>query len=427
MNVFFKEKPVVFAALFSTILFLFQNCTEVEFAKVESPGTGLCQDRKEVGCGDIHQTLKTLQPALAVRGVACLMCHADIRSNIVTDFGYGHSWYLGGTNRFDQDQSWYNNLASAWQTSRAIVGTVYLPNKPVTQSAQNILGSAYSGQPLLPLPEFFVTDYDVNWNHDRDPRVTRSSMSLRVQPLPGKSKVEGKSEIIIRAPNEQEIQNLSPMLFLDSEPSGFSRIGSSSPVQLSRVNSGASGYIINDSAVTLECENSDIVVKGTLFLRGLKVNAKNGCRLYVSGSVFIEDSIIYVGDGLQNLQISSASAIVMGIDVVNLRRRLVSDARGLQIGGPKIYSELASQVMSEAIKIGTLRDAASSSPRASIDYTGILLNAPIIHSRYLGRVKGTIVAEAALFALGAFHFEFDPVFTQVSVFPLLKSSILVAK
>ena len=67
----------------------------------------------------------------------------------------------------------------------------------------------------------------------------------------------------------------------------------------------------------------------------------------------------------------------------------------------------------------------SSNPhRATIDFTGVLLNAPIIYSRYLGKIKGTLISDIALFALGAFYFEYDDVFEQVPVLPALPRSPL---
>jgi hypothetical protein len=66
----------------------------------------------------------------------------------------------------------------------------------------------------------------------------------------------------------------------------------------------------------------------------------------------------------------------------------------------------------------------SSQNRASIEFTGLLLNAPVVESRYLGLFKGTIVSEIALFGLGSFYFDYDPVFNSAPALPLLPSDIL---
>lgn len=58
----------------------------------------------------------------------------------------------------------------------------------------------------------------------------------------------------------------------------------------------------------------------------------------------------------------------------------------------------------------------------TIGFSRLLLNAPVINSRYKGRFKGLVVAEYALFWQGKSSFEFDPIFKEVPVLPLLKDS-----
>ncbi len=412
---------------------LLVGCGQVAFDSTKSEkGTALKNPTPptEPPPNEIVVTLKSLQPALAVRGLACLMCHADIRSNVITDFGYGNPWYLGENRTLDQgvnqsDQSWFSNLASTWQTAR-IKGSVFVPNVEVTRAAQDSLGSAYVNQPLMKLDKLMTTPYQVAWNFYEDPEVTFSDMALRVQPLDGNAKVIAKSQIVIRAPSEAEIFNLVPGL--TPTEAGFKRANSAAAVEFVIKGSGVNAYTTNDSAQTLSCSKSDIIVNGTLFLKKLKVNAAGGCRLYVTGSVFIEDAIEYVGSGAdQNLQITSANAIIMGINVSHLQNRLLNERRNLELSGTRDYLSRAQQAVQEAQNIGTLVDAQVGSDRTSIDFSGLLLNAPVIHSRYLGEVHGTVIAEAALFVLEDFHFQFDSVFTRVDVLPLLTNPVLVVK
>ena len=354
----------------------------------------------------IEAVIKTIQPTLAVRGISCLMCHADIRSNVVSDFGYGNAWYLGGAGAtLDSTQSWFNNLASTWQSARNVTGTVYIPDAEVTRSAQQGLGANYAAAPLIKLKELMSADYRPTWNFDNDPAQIGKSMSIKIMPAAGKEKLEAKSKIVSRAPDESEIIAL--------------------PTNNPFVNMGA--FFMNDEARVLECAATDLVVKGTLYLKKLQVNAAGGCRIYVTGSIFVEDAITYLGAGANsNLQLTSANGIFMGVGLARLRTRLINDSRGVQLGWSlKSYSERANQAVAEATTIAGLRDAQDHyTPRATVNYTGILLNAPMVHSRYLGKIQGTIIAETALFALGEFHFIFDPVFTKVDVLPLLTKPIL---
>lgn len=110
------------------------------------------------------------------------------------------------------------------------------------------------------------------------------------------------------------------------------RLESLAPVQF--VSETRGSHIINRNSPeqVLECSNSDIVVKGTLLLRKLKVNAAEGCRLDVTGTVFIEEEITYAGTGeRQNLQITSASAVVMGVGLDRLKDRLINRKFDLEL------------------------------------------------------------------------------------------------
>lgn len=374
----------------------------------------------------VEQLLKTLQPALAVRAISCLMCHSDVRANIVTDFGLGQNFYLGGSARFD-DMGWYNNYVSTWQTSQQILGSVYVPDANVTASAQAILGAGAWSTPMK-LKDFLLTPYVPisNWNND----YTARAVMDKVQPAnPLDSAVIAKSKIVIRAPQDSEIRALDATFFADATAVKAKRVGSTAPIQFVVKDNGLGKFIMNDENSVLDCRDSDILVNGSLYLRGLKVSAAKGCRLYVTGTVFIEDAVTYSPTDLDpSLQITSARGIVMGINQARLKNRLIADNRGLELRDFD-FATLANQILADAAAVGTTRDALDDygGVRASINYSGLLLNAPVVHSRYLGTVKGTIVAEAALFALGAFHFEFDDVLTRISVLPLLTSSILTVE
>ncbi len=281
------------------------------------------------------------------------------------------------------------------------------------------------GASPLKLKDFMNKPYLPNWNADGV--NTAQAMTIKVIPPVHQEPVVSHDRITIRAPLEAEVKALAPELFKSENP-GFVRIGSSKAVQLLVLKTPGGAYVTNDPSQPLDCEDADIIVKGPLFLRGLNVEAAKGCRIYTTGTVFIEDAIAYGLVADQSLQISSSRAIIMGINKSRLNNRMLVDYRGLELSAHN-YLELANAVMTDANAVGVMRDAQDDygGIRASIDYHGLLLNAPIVHSRYLGTIRGTIVAEAALFALGQFHFEFDPVLSRISVLPLLKKPILEAQ
>src|SRR5438128_1755351 len=41
-------------------------------------------------------TIRSFKPALAVRANSCVMCHAKIDGNMITDFGYGDPYFMSG-------------------------------------------------------------------------------------------------------------------------------------------------------------------------------------------------------------------------------------------------------------------------------------------------------------------------------------------
>lgn len=88
-----------------------------------------------------------------------------------------------------------------------------------------------------------------------------------------------------------------------------------------------------------------------------------------------------------------------------------------------------SQLLEDAARIpaSDLVDAGPiSSASAAIPMSRILLNAPEVHSRYVGEFRGAVVAEIAVFRLNNFAFSFDPVLQdkRVPVLPALKVDIL---
>jgi|GEM_PF-5627722 len=64
------------------------------------------------------------------------------------------------------------------------------------------------------------------------------------------------------------------------------------------------------------------------------------------------------------------------------------------------------------------------SSRKHVEYKHMILNAPQIQSRYIGKFKGLLIAEYALFAVGDFLFEHDKeTFRRAKIFPLLLPKI----
>jgi hypothetical protein len=205
-----------------------------------------------------------------------------------------------------------------------------------------------------------------------------------------------------------------------------------SGLQVAAGQNGGSNYVTNASGSSFVC-SGDVVVRGMLFLKNVNLKTDNkGCRLYVSGSVFIQGAVTYAsvsGVTTPNLQITSSRMIGMGFSPSSLSNRLaLSGDRAWTL--PAFHLRSASDVTSlhrsfvtEASSISGMVDA-DSDTTDQVQFTGVLLNAPEVHSRYIGNFNGAVVAELALFRLNQFVFTFDSIFQDVPIFPALEDDIL---
>jgi hypothetical protein len=188
----------------------------------------------------------------------------------------------------------------------------------------------------------------------------------------------------------------------------------------------------------------EIICDGDLFIRGMLLLNKpiidtiSGCRIYVTGPVFLQKEITYKNSGntydKSNLQIVSTEAIFLGVGREKCKDNSKTDPMALRLlktpALPSIFTRTAfrqdispqklMQALYDKTKLVPLED--SSCHDSTIGFSRLLLNAPIIHSRYSGRFKGVVIAEFALFRQGKTRLEFDPIFKEVPVLPLLKES-----
>lgn len=367
----------------------------------------------------IDNPVQNLKPALAIRGMGCIQCHANVDSNIVTDFGFGDSYYFGadawknGGIYGDHGQNF--NTMDLKATLQILVPQVETPSQVKKSTGLATLAAYISKQLSL-----------------------SSSSNTRAV------KVVEKSKVYIGSPNSADIEKAFSMKSTDRIK--YFKNGDSS-VALSGL-SDKSTYFKNDGVLTCE---GDVALRGPVYLENLQVNSSTGCRLHVIGSVFVYGSISHmsVSDN-RNLQIASTKSISMGLgltkkdnkycepgsryatdpgsyNVSSLKARYVtfwtvpnSLTRGVanaQTNGASILSEADLIEKGE----GTLLWDASCRPEGrNVGFERLLLNAPIIQSRYEGNVTGTIIAEYALMSLGEFKFKYDQVFDRTPILPLLK-------
>ena len=259
----------------------------------------------------------------------------------------------------------------------------------------------------------------------------------------------GKNDIFIGAPSADVIKARAA---LGTAETAYFKNQDSSP-QLSGLSKTGTYF----TASHLICDG-DLVINGTLFLKDLTLTTNEGCRIMVTGPIFVNGKITYVqhtsnSTNDTNLQLVSSTWINLGVGLTNCENdpnyptaekawyrtnsTLLQDPMTHRL---KIYASKSrlNQQDVNALRtiqssIATFQDAscrksvAGEFPREE-HFERLLLNAPRVDSRYTGQFTGVIIAETALMGLSSFSFSFDPVFSRVPVLPLLKpSDYLVVK
>ncbi|WP_413577561.1 hypothetical protein ACLVWU_04135 [Bdellovibrio sp. HCB290] len=374
----------------------------------------------------VGNAFQQFKPALAIRGMGCIQCHAQVASNIVTDFGFSSSYFMA--------QGSPSNIT--W-TSGSVYGdhgnnfyTVAIP------ADKSII------VPQAPLPTAIATQSGTSTLA----AYLKSQLAKSIYATSKGAQVQEKKSVYIGAPTDA---NISTAFQLTSTERMKYFKDSDAAVALSGLKD--EGTFFQNSG-TLNCEG-DLAVRGPLLLENLTINSKTGCRLYVMGSVFIYGAITYSNnDTTRNLQITSSKSISLGLGTVKKNGNYcnTTDNYALNPTGygtsslvnryssfwtvpgnfirassnPKAFGDtiLAEAALIEAKK-GVLYDAGCRTEGRSVSFERILLNAPLIHSRYEGNVSGTVIAEVSIMSLNKFKFTYDEVFNTVPVFPFLDRSV----
>ena len=479
------------------------------------------------GKNTTNEDLKIAKASLAVRGPACLMCHAEINSNMVTDLGHGDSFFMGGpipANEFDAAQqkavpgrpqfafggSMYSNWGGSWATA-TIKGDLFVPDVDI--SGNKILGlkpkdAASNHMPANSSIRDFLT-IPVIYNYwDQNPTNRHEFVQLQEQKglAPGVvaypqgivNEIVEVKEIQIKSPRSGDIQKIIDSgsvtsLGAQGGVSVYTTAGTQNQgFNISAVGNGKSAVKANGNVT---CEG-DVVIKGNVWFNNVTITSpkdKQPCRLYVDGSVFVTGEIKYGAAGHQTLQLASTEGILFGMKTTRYRTAHFHGLRGMDTiaageafylkiheaaesltglvddAGPYrgIYKRIAGQpdqILAYAQNVPRdigrvisgddfniikpiLKDANTHAAfnweaycgtaattaggytcavdwtkefgRKTVNQSGLLLNAPVVWSRYFGQFKGVVIAETALFAVGKFKFEYDDSFESQSIFPLL--------
>jgi hypothetical protein len=361
---------------------------------------------------NVENIFNDVQPALAVRASACITCHANVRSQYITDFGYGNAWFMGLNSLpgiSPTSGNLYGDHGGSWATAK-ISGPVIVPKtNSVTFGGMTGTLKAY---------------------------ITREE-NKKATP----ATVIEKDTVYIGAPNVATLQ--SRFFVSASDELKYSPNDQSSPA-LSGLVKDSAGYYTNNAE--LVCDG-DLYVKGTLMLDTPKVKTKNGCRIYATGPIFLRKNVSYVNLGSAtaanntNLQLISSRAVVLGVGATacndswysanaptigplaerfkyiwTVPSHITRDTEG------RTTQQENELILNEGLKLKGFEDASCYAEGRAIHLNRILIAAPSVQSRLTGNVSGVVIAEVPLFALGQFSYEFDSVFQRVPVLPILKST-----
>jgi hypothetical protein len=412
--------------------------------------------------------------AVASRGASCLMCHANIQSDLISDFGLGNDYFLDtGYEDYAMGSFYFNEDLGAWQTA-SISGNLIVPNVTINQSNMPQIFNVYTpgqsgnsmtlaqmltspvqanlaGQTLSSSSESNVSNYSGN--------PSTSSMSSAIQS--GYSVVQ-KTSVFIGAPTDA---NILGMTNAPQSAGGYALVSSNSGDTLSGLSKaqGSSGpYVTNGNGGTITC-TGDVVVNGTLYLvNPTIVTGSAGCRLYVAGTVFEQGAITFTpssSGATPNVQIESSRAIMMGFDqtTVDVRMLLGSmqvsgctvspagaaipnnctlsrqdalyfsftrgapTASAIQTKHQGIYNEALNLPSSGSM---AMVDADNASGGNTVPFTHLLLNAPEIHTRYEGTLTGVVIGEIVIGRLEGLVFKNDPLFQSIQDFPMTPVPLL---
>lgn len=431
------------------------------------------------------------------------MCHAHINGDLITDFGYGNPFFMGTDKPINHPaQTTYGPFASKHLTSggwtwanSSVMGDIYVPDQTISDpTIINAYKNPLAGNALLS-GALRILDF-ANGRFVNPTISTSSAVTLIPRSTspdinsPGlRGKFFSRKKIWIDSPTEDEIRTLE-------QRTGAELVYSQLGIVVYKASGGdtISGLVAQQSsttyklyltnASTMTCKG-DIIIDGTVFLNNLSLDTGDaGCRLYVTGSVFIQGPINYVNGGNSNLQISSARAVVMGMR--SLGARLTQNATPVAVSGIRrgwtddqelnfnvaiindrdnidglvndagpyeIMTDLGGTVLAilddydapqwvAAPGRTTYPDPSTCSQvstppgnqpcaikwadtynRKTVNYSHVLLNAPKIYSRYYGKFQGVVIGEDVLFAIDNFTFESDPVMLQTTLLPLVQNRI----
>lgn len=408
---------------------LWQNCSgnfkSLEQTEVEFSSLSVDEGDPEHGGGDPdglpvsralttsdpHPVIRDYQPVIASRSTACIMCHASLNGNVITDFGYGNDFYFNSPGA--ANDAWYGdyNHGTTWSWGSVKFGAgaqVFAAKAPTATMYEAVSDT--------------LAEY-LRWALSQNPSVlSRAAVVNEVESM------------YIGAPTEDRIRGLGK--FVNGEKMKFFPAGTDSAPFSGVTLKPGKEYYSNSPGVPIVCDG-DLIIDGVLHLLKPMIVTYHGCRIYSTKTVFITGPIEYniLDSQSQNLQVVSSAAILLGVGHGCNKGIPNEDSYSSRIKGDNIrghgptfkfrekdMDQMLGMLKTDADLIGTdLKDATCYPELQNVPFLHVVLVAPHIQSRYSGVFTGTMVAEILFTALGGKNsMSYDPVFKRLPILPLLK-------
>jgi hypothetical protein len=410
------------ALLGLALLFIAGFPKEIISVTPEDPPDG--KESKQI----VNAAIARYEPALAVRGAGCITCHAKIYSAFITDFGYGDPFFFGHASGGIKVGPFNGNIYGDFIAEQGKTGwltaemhkEIIVPQAPLSLDPKDAAGSGLNNQ----------SSYRDALQADSLKKYLQSLESQKTNPAP----IVEKDTVFIGAPDTATLETrfgLTPGNKVDFK---YIKNNPKDSPEIEGIELGESGnYYTNTSDVVCD---GDLFLRGILFLNKPSIRTNTGCRIYTAGPVFLQNTVAFnrmsQGTDRTNLQLVSSEAVFMGVG----RKKCNSQAESDPLSSRLLLTPALTSIITRSAERDSIRPEAfaqklydkaalipledSSCHDESISFSRILINAPIVHSRYNGKFRGLVIAEFALFWQGKSSYEFDPIFKEVPVLPLLK-------
>jgi hypothetical protein len=416
--------------------------------------------------------LMAFKPALAIRNTNCLFCHASVKGNIITDMAIaaGHQGTFFGDPAGGAGEYMLGNFSYQTElglSSNFIQGTLYMPRREIATSSQNMastrLKNGTSNMPTLskflnadhapnapiysnmvPLSFKYIAEYAnaaLNYRTSDYLSFLQSpySYSQADTTLQASSPIREVKDVYIGAPTAAQLRQTfgtsSALVYIKQSADSFDLSGFAK----------SGNYYTNSTSSWMQCDG-DLFVDGVVFLNNLKLRTKYGCRIYATHSVFIQapagsaarDGITYdtAVSSKPYLEITSASSVIMGLGALTGTAKCTAGSTSYTdtlvcrshdertINTPTLNG--TGTMTDYALLAGAMKDVGNGADRTaasrSVSVSHVLINAPLVHSRFSGDFKGVIIAQHMVGSLGKFSYHYDDTFTSVPILPQISSS-----